>query len=474
MNLSREIESLKAEKFVPVVQIFCHENEVTRGTRANCCTAALASFQKSTLSSAGQCGDKIEAILRHIQSSFRWGIKRTEHMCDIISSADEGIDCAARSAVALLALKMFLRSVHVDRTVDIFTRYQNLQLAVVMIIIRVDPGQAKMWRKSISHLYDRAGSPVIGRWIEDNCIYHQVAGIYDENSGRLAVWEYGDWMTYSSCCEGACWNESSAKPSKFNNAIVGIRVLPYDMTKSDCALACGGLAVGSEPSCPTSLKQSARTEVFWDGEVRIPFGEWITWGRCGDPGDRKREQEKEHQGASALRVFITGCHMSGNPMPGVGMAKCLRERWGGPSGLNCDTSAKQQVACEEPGRFCPSSLHITAVDDAVVDVYSGVTDTVFDSSRSVSSYGKLRTRSKPLKEPDYLPVLEAERWTYGVGACEAETSGVDARCANHFNSVSALEDHMLWETVVDMVNAGDIKASTSFFIPVRRVCMDVA
>jgi hypothetical protein len=492
MLLNEEIETLRAQDIIPAVRLIYHEEACSDGRpmQAQCCTAAMMTFCRSIMSASGHSNDGIESVLLFVQSSFRWGIKRTDHICDAINCANDGIDCAARSAMALLALKIFLRSVHADASAARCTgplsgprlRYRSLQLAVVMIIIRVDPGQARMWRKSIAHLYDPVTGPFVGRWIEDHCIYHQVTGIFDEDSGRLVVWEYGDWLSYATCCEGVL-RTTPAAPSRFSNSVVGIRVTPYDMTVPDLfpSTECTGThaeaRAAAVPRFPPSLRRTERHDVFWDGELRVPFDEWVTWGSLATTQQQASPSRPTETGAGALRVFISGCHMSSNPMPGVGVAKSLRERWGGTvtgaagmAPLLHDTSAS---GLDMPGAYRPSTLHITAVDDAMVDLLSGLTDCVFDSCRSFSSYGKLRTRAKPLKPPDYLPLHEGVRWSYQMPTEE----GDDKKCTNHFSSVSALEDHMLWETVVDMLwecedpiaGNGEKRTGATFFIPVGIV-----
>ena len=64
------------------------------------------------------------------------------------------------------------------------------------------------------------------------------------------------------------------------------------------------------------------------------------------------------QSSTPVSVFITGCHMSPNPAPGVGLARALR------------------------AHFSSRQLHIVAVDDMVGDSFQGLTDHIFDDVRS--------------------------------------------------------------------------------------------
>ena len=425
------------------------------GNISSCCAASRAVLQ-SVASANSTSG--VSGIFSYLQSKYSWGIRRCEYLCDAVEHANEA-DCGARAQVAMELIQAHLSQYHSASC--ICPRGDCLCVAHVELILRQDELDVTLFKNDLDKMYAHCSTPTqlayLKGWLGNSCCYHRCVGLYSTGQRYLRVWDFGEWLTYSS--------SRSMQPG----SVLAIRVTPLPLAH-DCATQdSNGIANG----CFTSacVEQDTATcgisEWFlWDGEAKLRGGVWEPIGICtlSDGGDDRGHtiQGTQQQSTSTqpltvpshvdilasiyatgtcsvtstpppvhslrdrsigntsikagappmvtVEVYISGCHMSENPGAGVGIARALRsaknlrvaypyvpstatDAW---EGTTAPSSRDTHVPPYGPGaegsgeRFVslttPSLLKLVAVDDIDTDIFSGVTDPVFDICRSIILY----------------------------------------------------------------------------------------
>lgn len=427
-SLCKTVESLVNENFCPFLEVSFHRD--TCGCLEPCCASAMAVLRSEVVAAAAHCDDGLQGVLSYLGGRFAWGVMFETHLCGMMKSADQ-LDCGAMTAVALLALNIFLQQ---ERKCNPRSPNAKLALANVQLILRDDVTNSSLAAKQIRKQYkDRAN--LFCRWMRDDAVYHQVVGIYSTESRAMMVWDFQKWLL---CPAGPLKNAE--------NAIVAIRV----NTHSDYA-------------------KFSDVSVSWDGMVDVPLGKWTVLLRSPSPAFPQVDSPKESQEGvftpttlesptsaslssssvieekgKMLVVYASGCHVSSNPMTGVGISRSVRAWFDDLKKSNADSGCLSEF----------SSLHVVGVDDMDVDILCGLVDPVFDQVRTIVPHGQLRQR-------DAIP-----------------TDRKLPLCSNFSPELSdqALEENELWESVVAMLceapRVGDEISRASgfeaFFLPVRK------
>jgi diaminopimelate decarboxylase len=285
----------------PVTMAF---HQTPNGKIQPCCEAALTTFSTSLQNQFGLFG-----ALTQLSSLFKWGFARCEHACECVTQTDN-LDCGSGMSIALTLLNPIK---------------ENHLLASVEVVVRHSQFNTTIWKHRITEENPEMTPEELERkmiWIEQDCHYHTCIGLIspDNTSDEwdLKVWDYGLWIL------------PSHSPHAFN-ARLAIRVKLH----SDH---------DSHPNLP---------KLRW-GNLSISAGEWINlWPNV--------DQVPSHDlipTSSSLpsKIFISGCHMSGSPCPGIGLARSLRVHY--------------------------PATHLVAVDTAE-DLNNGSSDPIFNSRLSL-------------------------------------------------------------------------------------------
>lgn len=457
-TLRDEVDRLKGRTFYLCESVAFHR--VSSNELSPCCCAALSSLRAGVIASAARSNNNIHGVLRYLQENFAWGVIRSIYLCDMMKHATE-LDCGSCTAVGLLALNIFLeyaKSLLIDRSSSaMFQSRAPTELAVVELIIRIDPGDMDLARRKLFSQYGRSAAKY-ATWIEDHCCYHKCCGLYSRASLRLMVWDYSTWLVPQEA------------PQSSLHAVIAIRIHPFPQRGSDTG----------------EQDEKLLQNLLWNDKIPVPFGKWVdlmTSGRSLDSmlkfknvendfilsepvfgvrnvsdlcieGSRLKMQKLiasmfgtpvsrlENSGDTTLiceyfhdkfscstlnlSVFVSGCHMSSNPMPGVGVGRALRS-WVSSQFLEIDHPSTSSMHAR------PQDLRLIGVDDVEFDCMSGIVDPVFDSARSLQALGYLHKR----RFDDHL-LFES-----------SSSTGNDFDSKNL--SGQELEDRLLWDEIVGMV-----------------------
>lgn len=437
-SVEKALEELLQENFTPCVEILLHKDN--QGCVLPCCSYAYTSFRCSVISASSLCSDGIEGVLHYLNKTFAWGLKFETHLCKILTEAEE-LDCGASTAIALLGLRLYLEnlqslngSTEFSLTEEI-SHMADICIANVQLIVRDDPIDASATIRQIRKNYG-ADSYLYCRWIRNDALYHQCVGIYSSKTGQLKLWDYGKWRL--------CTMDTSTE-----NSVLAIRINPtFSFSTQDFV--------------------KPLDYVLWDGKFKLPFGEWVKissststnkLAEAISPTDTTKYPEESVSSFDAahsktlrtfesleshhksLVLYLSGCHMSSNPMTGTGIARSLRTWFDIRSPTNTI------------GSFMLSTLKLVGVDDASTDNFSGLSDGIFDQVRSVLVYGTLRNRD---------PIASSEMIPLSMDHLDVKDMTKQQQDVEEF-----------WESIVTMLNSsprGDVHSKNyeSFFIPVSR------
>jgi hypothetical protein len=420
-SLQESIESLINED-IPIFQaVQLHQHD---GCTQVCCAIAMASFRASVIAASARCDDGLQGVLDWLNSSFAWGVKFETHLCGILQSAPY-LDCGAMVGIAFLGVKLY----------QDYERFRNPQRALITslmaanveVILKADYSNVSIIRQEIKQRYGDTSS-LYSRWLRDEAMYHQCIGLYSPETRKMMIWDYKKWVLFSGAVHNA------------KNDVVAIRVNPLETDTQDYLL--------------------------WDGKVRLPVRTWVLYpdGRSQVADNHSTSYTSHNSGTSInaessctknrddvanpnkkkLIIYISGCHMSINPMAGVSIARSLR--------LWFDQS-KQSSA---PTLAHYGELQLVGVDDSVTDNLTGLTDLVFDQVRTMMVHGRHCWR-------DAIPASEEVPLKVQVSKSASRRE---------------LDEDELWEAVVSMMsnNVPHINGmenypgagidTESFFIPV--------
>jgi hypothetical protein len=270
------------------------ENEVKISLQPAACCVSTLTYLKSFLHTPyGLFG-----ALNLLAQRFKWGFGRCDYLCQCISQADN-LDCGSGMALALTVLRSF-KGDHLLATVQLVIGHSRFNTYLWKHLIQKDnPFMTKeeLRQKMI--------------WIEEDCHYHTCIGLISKDNltgeWSLKVWDYGLWIL----------------PSQELNALaprLAIRV--------------------QRDVCHTSSPNSFK----W-GHLTIPEGVWIdllpTLANSSFDGNQS-------SGSFCPRVFISGCHMSGSPCPGVGIARSLHAEYPGADLIAVDTAEDLANGSSDP------------------------------------------------------------------------------------------------------------------------------
>jgi diaminopimelate decarboxylase len=268
MTIGDQVKKLM-QIFQCPVNISMHKT--SEGKIDHCCEAALTHFSSVLRNQYGLFG-----ALAEMSSRFKWGFARCEHLCQCVSEADN-LDCGAGMSLALTLLKP-IRG--------------NYRLATVEVIVRHSQFNTTIWKHRIREENPKMSQEEMDHktiWIEQDCHYHTCVGLIStEHPGEwdLKLWDFGVWVL------------PSHSPDAFN-ARLAIRVK---------------LLTGEDSPRPTDHIPHLK----W-GNVTIQEGEWVNlWPNFTNSPTFPPPT------SLPSKIFISGCHMSGSPCPGVGLARSLR------------------------------------------------------------------------------------------------------------------------------------------------------
>lgn len=432
MSLADEVAIIQQQGFQPCMNVSLHRN--SDGSVCGCCVAANASFRSEIIAATSFSDDGIMGVLSFLQRKFQWGVERCHYLCEMMTKCRQ-IDCGCGMGLALLALEESFE--HRRKTHDAFP---PMKLVACQLIIKTDVANTRYFRGLLDNT-DRITENHHWQWITDNLCYHQCVGFYSPTTRCLRIWDYDGWFQIDKDhqCEAS--------------GIVSIKVTPYQPKVLDAALKdLQWSSVDEEP-------------LLWDGITKIPMNQWVNILEVNNDivvSDHNGQDNKKYlqeiasnmyptissnvksstneclsNGESSINdkvmvsvtAFMSSCHMSSTPFPGIGVARSLRS-WQLQAPLHnlVDENTFLGFIVQ------PKTMHIVGVDDMDSDPLCGLTDPCFDSTKDLMVLGQLRRSSS--------------RWS-------------------NFND---LECTHLWNEVVEMMNSNnDGDDSFSFFIPVSCV-----
>lgn len=471
--LNDEINRLKQRSFVQCEYVMLHKCSPHESVLLPCCVAALAILKANVIAAATSSPNGgLDAVLHFLERSFTWGVKRSYFLCDMLNNADN-IDCGARTALSLFAVNTFIR--FQNQPLSILRPIHQLELALVavQVIERQEPlDQISYGKQLLTHYKEKASE--YGVWMEDNCSYHCMLGIFSVQTKVMNIWDYGTWKTFQ------------ANPERMNNSILSVKAKPYHgWTLENCedfGLFCRDDEAGKANDC----SEQCGYDVLWDGQVRMKFNQWEDIGHWNKSTCRKlpfpsklcTSSSENHLTVSSsenhlsmldkpnmatsmmtplefnmsticsysfsdevpppqvsvpVAIYVSGTHMGPNPMPGVGVARCLQSGLSGEiiGCVGCTPANHEDVNTRAP---YISHLVTIAVDDSDNDLLVGLNDPSFDNCRDICSYAKLHSR-RPQKSPiePYDPT----------------------KCT--FEDADDCESHEHWENIVDMMTSARVK-----------------
>ncbi len=408
--LRDEINIIKSQGFEPCVSV--QEHLDSDGNSCSCCIAAKASFCSEVIAASSFSSDNIDGVLLFLQKKFSWGVERCYYLCEILSKA-RTIDCGSGMGIALMALNASFQ--HNRKDFD----FGGIHLAAVQLIMKTDSANTKYFR-GLLDTSDTVSENHRWIWTTENLCYHQCVGLFSSDSKLLRIWDFDGWLYYDT--EKQC----------LGSGIVSIRITPT--------------VYGHHHS-------SINNVLLWDGVLPIPFGVWVDCfveafdGRFStSPGGKilqkvgpllyppmkksnfssdNIQSDDVNYPASVVRIYISSCHMSSTPFPGIGVARCLRF-W---HALGCVDHSSGNV--KSLGSIMrPSSLILIGVDDMDADPLCGLTDPCFDSTKDLMILSQMRRSSSKRSE------------------------------------FQDLASSRLWDEIREMLNDGFDNNVISFFIPV--------
>lgn len=461
------------------------------GTILQCCRASRGVLE-SVASANSSTG--IADSLSYLQSKYTWGVRRCTYLCEAVEYANDA-DCGARTEVALELL-----SIHISYMIGLSRNgLIGIQLAHVQLILRCDGADVDLFKNDIDKMYSQKCSVSdisnLKLWLGSSCCYHRCVGLYTTASRHLRLWDFGEWFTLRSSLSG------------LPGSVLAIHVTPH--------------SCGDDVGCRSTSSDLDHEEwMMWDGEQKLRCGQWVMVSDLTTPVNKTSHHEDSvshtRKGLEILAdifashllksnithplspmigmepspcgvesststipnttivVFISGCHMSANPGPGVGVARALR------AGLNRPDSYSSMLHCEGRGaRFsnvspsCPTHspyLELIAVDDIDSDIFSGLTDPCFDSCRSLilyNSFDERKGRGEACVGGGFNGSDDTRMSTLHIDQDNLSTE-------QHIENIgSRSENAMFWDAVVDMIcppqSYSNLQQGWRFFIPVSIV-----
>ncbi|RYG66549.1 hypothetical protein EON64_09530 [archaeon] len=401
-DVLQDVNALIAEKFTPSIEVLMHKTSA--GKLCSCCKAARATFRSSIIAAAGRSADGVYGVLMHLSRFFSWGITFPHFLCEILQ-APRDLDCGAMTALAIYALQLYADHVRCRGIPELTAVVDDLVLCNVQLIFRDDPSNVSLLLRDIQSKF---GPSVTGfsRWLKGNCMYHQCLGLFRRSSKQLLVWDYGKFEIPNSSIvkiDSSILGVAAVKVNTVGVYMTGVMHWHNQqfLMANDWNILYGTDSV-SLKNLSASTTQSSSPLSSLVGSPVFPLGLRPT----------------------RLKVFISACHMSGNPNPGLGLARCVRVWF--------DSLARKQLTAA----FSLGSLHLVGMDDVTQDMWVGLNDPVFDEVRDMMSYGAIYW-----SEP--YPLHELAR--------------LDKLSNNHAE---------FWLSVVQMLSSS---GEESFFLPVRSL-----
>lgn len=278
--------------FQKPVTINLHKNK--DNNIKECCQVALCHFNSLLSNQHGLFG-----ALTSLAGKFKWGFSRCEHVCECVSNADN-LDCGSGMSLALKLLKP-IRG--------------NYLLASVELIITHSKFNTTIWKHRIAEENPNMTPEELALktiWIEDDCHYHTCIGLISDNNTdsndnhninelQLKVWDFGLWIL----------------PSYSPHSLTAKLAIRVKIDREN-----------SEFNQSSSSSSSAPLTFQWGKHSIVED----TWTHLFDLDDLRTSPntvtDNNTTPTSTLctppQVFISGCHVSGSPCPGVGLARSIR------------------------------------------------------------------------------------------------------------------------------------------------------
>lgn len=422
-QLRRDVDELIAYNFQACTNVWMHKDPMT-GEDQDCCKTALIALRCCALAHAARHDDGFEGVLKFLQSYFAWGFRRCCYLCDIYASPAE-IDCGSRAAVAVFVLNEYIGNTqHSLPDTSVWQSPQPI-VCVIQVVLKANASDGVTYKRHLCDLY--GADPSYSSWIKDNAVYHQVVGFISPKTNKLAVWDFGEWIDPSDLSS--------------SDAIVAMKIVPTTsahkleanciVTWKEKALKIGEWVnfLNEEPATSLMSSSASRTSSedqlnsiadqqspLIDGQFSPQYSDGII--------DLPRAQVP-----TTIVVCIAGCHMSINPVSGVGVARCLRS-W-------------------EKGHRNQVLFKLVAIDDlAIVDTFmSGMRDKCWDEGHSIDSIGLMRRRQASYRALTYDQNLDDGKKPVP----------------------SVFSDfHDLWFNLVSIFAESRISGKPLFFIPVTN------
>eukprot|EP01031_Cornospumella_fuschlensis_P039178 gene39178-47669_t len=299
LNAWQDVSALIAEDFSPSMQVYLHKTSA--GKLCSCCKAAHATFKASVIAAAGRSDDGLHGVLSHLTRVFRWGICFPHFLCEMLQTPQE-LDCGAMTALAMLAVQLYVEHVRCQGSPAQIASAEDLVVCNVQLVFRDDPSNVSLLLREVQARFG-ANSSLYNRWLRGGCMYHQCLGLCRRSSRQLLVWDYGKLeMSDSSVFQGA-------------GGVLGIAAIKVNMADG-----------------------KAREMLRWQGHTHVVANEWNVLqtqssssesttqsssaqsSLVGSPTplpllDSAEQSSHSGSGSGVLRVFVSACHMSGNPNP---------------------------------------------------------------------------------------------------------------------------------------------------------------
>jgi len=223
------------------------------------------------------------------------------------------IDCGAQMNVAIDLLSLAPDVVQ-----------GNVTLVKVQMIRRWHPLEADC----IVHRYKKSSgenAAALGNWIEDNVFYHQCIGFFWSNGNSFRMWDYGEWFLPTSNPDAA-------------GAILAVKltpgrgrdILPAHVVWNDLLTVQTGIWTTLLPEAIHDIPNSGilRSSISWDEQKAVLSSVF----KRSIKKPISKQEPKTYSCARRVErlepvVFVSGNHMSTNPMPGVGVSRAIRLRF---------------------------------------------------------------------------------------------------------------------------------------------------
>lgn len=304
------------------------EDMMAKGHMKECCRCTCSAHTACIV--AGAMKNGIFGAMEMLVSKHQWGVARVDYCCE--QSYHMGhLDCSASSAFAIDMLNHGLFNGPTGTnprmpsgpglsrgwmaTSDGGHQKWRNEAVYVQLVVRSNSGNGQRWRRLIDKVYsgeDQKGVRELSAWVGEGFIYHVCTGIVCHSTAgtstsvpdapsRLHVWDFSEFKL-------------PPQSTEMEESVQAICVTPV----------------------PGANNPGGACSLFdWEGVELIP-GQW----RVFEQGVNEKQYDQVHQcpdqsgavifpgtnvaDAGAFTVYISGCHMSGNPCPGAGIARSIR------------------------------------------------------------------------------------------------------------------------------------------------------